>query len=486
MKTLSRLFSTEGIRGPALTLLSASGIVMVIGYLALGVITRLYTPEELGIGKYFVTIIALVGTIGSLRYEDALMLPKEDQEAAVLIWLSGFVVLLSASLLTIASFWSGRIADLLDFPAISPYLPLVPLTLICMRSGKIAEFWLVRKRAFRHISVGHVSLTAALVTGRITAGAPPIHANEAGHIGGFIFGNAVSSGLFIWMCLRRSAADIRAALNWRHVIQAAIRYRRFALFSTPAAMIGALMGHLIVLLIPFLFATEAAETALGFYGVAFAAIAVPTSFIARSVAHPFFISAAEAHLAGNLASITSLVHRRLAMVGFFPVLAVMLAGPDFFELWLGEEHRTTGIYAIYIAAWLVLGSIVSPLTRIYDVTEHQRLDFMMATLLLVSLSTASILGGLSGSVDNMLIAAGITGTVIRAIQLVVILRLAGVSWRECMRPYRDFLLLSLPGLALIIAALLFGSRWATTGALILGTACYFGLAIWKERLFGNL
>ncbi len=73
----------------------------------------------------------------------------------------------------------------------------------------------------------------------------------------------------------------------------------------------------------------------------------------------------------------------------------------------------------------------------------------------------------------MLIAAGVTGAIVRSIQLFVILRLAGVSWRECIAPYRDFLLLSLPGLALIISALPFDNNWGTT----VGAACYFGIAI---------
>lgn len=483
MKWLNRLFSTEGLSGPALTLLSGSGIVMVIGYLALGVITRLYLPAELGIGKYFVTIMALVGAIASLRYEDALMLQKEDRDAAVLIWLAGAVMLVSACILAILSIWSTEIAAVLDFPAIAPYLPLVPITLICMRSGKIAEFWLVRKRAFRHISAGHVSLTSSMVTGRIGAGLPPIHANEAGHIGGFIFGYILSSGWLIWCALRRSGAAIGAALNGKRILQAAVRYRRFALFSTPSSMIGAVMGHLVVLLIPFFFSKSIAEDALGFYGIAFAAIGVPISYIARSIAHPFFIGAAEAQHTGTISSITSLVHRRLIMVGLFPVLAVMLAGPDFFELWLGGPHRQTGIYAAYIAPWLVMGSTVSPLTRVYDVTERQRLDFLMAMIMLVCLSSALILGGRSGSIDTMLIAGGVTGTLIRGVQLIVILRLAQVPWQEMATPYRDFFLLSLPGLALIIAALFLGGMWIITGALALGTIYYFGVTIWKERLF---
>ena len=246
--------------------------------------------------------------------------------------------------------------------------------------------------------------------------------------------------------------------------QAAVRYRRFALFSTPSAAIGAITGHLTILLIPFFFATDIAENALGFYGMALAAVGIPISYIARSVAHPFFVSAAEAQLVGNLSRITSVVHRRLIMIGLFPVLAVMLAGPDFFELWLGTSFRQAGVYAAYIAAWLVLSSTVSPLTRVYDVTEQQRLDFLMALLLLISLSAAWILGGLSGSIDVMLIAGGIAGAIVRGLQLVVILRLARVPWREGIAPYRDFFLLALPGLALIGAVLFFENKWITTGS----------------------
>ncbi len=486
MNWINRLFSTDGLRGPTLTLLSGAGIVMVIGYLALGVITRLYLPSELGIGKYFVTLTGLIGSIVSLRYEDALMLPKEDKDAAVLIWLSTAVMLLSVTLLSITMIWNHEIAAMLDFPPIAPYLPLLPLTLLCMRSGKIAEFWLVRKRAFRHITAGHVSLTAAMVTGRIGVGLPPINANEAGHIGGYIFGHFISSFIFICMMLRRSASAIRAAFSLRRIIESASRYRRFAIFSTPSSMISALMGHLVVLLIPFFFATSISEDALGFYGIAFAAIGIPMSFVARSVAHPFFVSAAEAQTSGNLAPIASVVHRRLLMVGFFPVLAVMLTGPDFFELWLGEPHRQTGVYAVYIAPWMVLGSIASPLTRVYDVKESQRLDFLMAMLLLVCLSVALTLGGLSGDVDTMLIAGGVVGALIRAIQLIVILRLAQVPWQELFAPYRDFLILSLPGLAIIMVGLWFGDKWMTTGALAIGGLGYFGLAIWKEKLFKTI
>ena len=87
----------------------------------------------------------------------------------------------------------------------------------------------------------------------------------------------------------------------------------------------------------------------------------------------------------------------------------------------------------------------------------------------------------------MLIAGGVTGAVVRSIQLVVMLRLAGVGYPEMITPYRDFFLLSIPGLAVIIGALWIGdSEWITTGSLVLGGILYYALIIWKEQLFKNI
>ena len=75
---LKQLFSTEGFRGPALTLLSGTTVVLVLAYLAQPVLTRLYSEAEFGLSDYFVSVMVVLISFTSLRYEDALMLPEDS------------------------------------------------------------------------------------------------------------------------------------------------------------------------------------------------------------------------------------------------------------------------------------------------------------------------------------------------------------------------------------------------------------------------
>ncbi len=480
MKRIDRFFGTSGFRGPVLTLLSGSGIVMAIAYLAQGVITRMYTPAEIGISHYFVYIIGIIGAFASLRYEDALMLPRDDEDAAVVVWLSLMVLGSMAALTAVLTVWRHEIADFLQKPEIGPYLVLVPIALLSVRIGKVAEFWLIRKRAFRHITSGHIIVPATIVGTRIGVGAPPVYANESGLIGGFIAGNLVGTIYLSALVTRRYLNLMWRACRWDRIQAAAVRYRRFAFFSTPATVVGQTITRLPAFLIPVFILQHEAE--LGYFTHAVAAIGYPLSYIARSVGHVFFVTAAEAQLKGNLTQISSSVHRNLIMVALFPLLALMLGGPDFFEVWMGSGWDQAGIYAQYVGAWLVLGAVVSPLTRIFDVTENQRVDFSMSLLLLGAITLAAILGGRTGRIETMLIAVGVTGAAVRFAQLLVLMRLARVPAREIARPYWDFFLLSLPPLALVALARLWNDPWVTTLALIVSGVAYLGLAVWKEKL----
>ena len=481
MNLLDRVFSNSGFRGPVLTLLSGAGIILVIGYFAQGVITRLYVPDELGIARYFVSVMSAVAAIASLRYEDALMLPEKDKDAADLVWVSMLTLACTVIFTAVAAFWRYEIANLIKFPEIAPYLPLVPAALLLMRTGKIAEFWLLRKRAFRKISAVHVTLTAAMTSSRIGAGAPPFNANEAGHIGGFLIGHLVATATVVTMVIRRHMHVLVKSCRWHRIKAAAYRYRRFALFSTPAAAISTIVALLPIFLIPVFIQPSEAE--LGLYGQAFGAIIIPMSFISRSLAHVFFVNAAEAHLQGKLDQVTTDVHRRLIMVIMFPLLALLLGGPDCFEIWQGADYRMSGVYIRYIGAWLFLSQVVSPLTRIFDVTENQRLDFALGALTLVALTAALILGGRTGSMTILLLALGITGMSVKVVQIITLLYLARVRAATALRAYWDFLLLSLPGLGLIGIALMWQQPWVTIVGMVCGAAVYAGLVVWREKLY---
>ncbi|QXD14855.1 oligosaccharide flippase family protein [Rhodocaloribacter litoris] len=477
-RPFTHLFAPGSFRTSVLTLLSGTALALALAYLARPVLTRLYTPAAFGLADVFVALVGMLLPLASLRYEDALMLPEDDREAVSVLGLSalltGAFVLVTAGLL----FWRDDLAAWLGAPALAPWLWLLPPALLAMRAAKLAEVWLTRNKRFRPISAGQVTQTATMVLTRIGAGLPPWRAGAGGLIGGFVLGHAAAAVVLAGAVLYRSAPLLRNALRWTPMWAAARRYRRFPAFSMPSALLGALVTRLPFLLLLAFFD----QAVVGHFGLAFNALLIPLSLIGGAVAQVFFVHAAEAHRHGTLPDLTATVHRRLVMAGLFPTLALLLAGPDVFAFVFSEAWRTAGSYVQRVGPWLFLSAVASPLTRLFDVLERQRLDLLTSLLMFLVLVGALVIGGRSGNAGFCLLLVGIAGGAARLGQLLVLLRLGAVPWPAVLRPYGRYLLLGLPGLGLIAAALPAGHPWLTTLALAAGGLTYGLLVLRYDRL----
>lgn len=477
---LEALFTTTGFRGPVLTLLSGSGIVLVLAYLAQPILTRLYPPSSFGVSDYFISLLTVLMAFASLRYEDAIMQPDTDREAAGIVWLASSLLVCTVLATALLLPWRGPIAAWLGIPALAPWLLLVPPTLLVMRLSKLTELWLTRERRFRLVSAGTVAQTLTMVSGRIGAGVA-LTTSPGGLIGGFALGHFAAALFLGTIVLRRMGRQFRAALDYGLIRRLALRYRRFALFSTPSSLLNIVLVRLPYLLIPVYFNTEV----LGYFGRAFVALAVPLSLIGGAVSQVFFVQAAEAQQAGTLSALTTTVHRRLVMIGLFPMLLLLVAGPDLFEFVFGDAWRTAGVYVRYVGPWLFLGAVASPLTRLFDVLERQRLDFGASATMFVALTAALVLSGRSGDVIYTLVVLGSVGAVLRLAHLALLLGLARVPLGAALWPYGRYALLGVPSLALAALSVRWDEPWITTlGAAVAGIL-YAGLLLWRDQLLAD-
>lgn len=475
----NELFTSTGFRGPVLTLLSGSSVALALAYVATPVLTRLYTPAAFGVSDYFITILSLFIAFTSLRYEDALMQPEDEEEAAGVLWLCAGLVLLAAALCMLALPWRQSIANVLGVPDLAPWLFLLPPTLIAMRWAKFAELWLTRHRRFRTVTAGQVGNVATMVTTRIGVGIAPFQAGAGGLIGGYTLGHFAALLIYGAAAFRHAAATFRKALRpalWRKL---AVRYRRFPLFSMPSALMNALLARLPYLFIPIYFDEEM----LGLFGRAFVVLAIPLSFIGGAIAQVFFVQAAEALREDDLPRLTRTVHARLVMIGIFPTLALILAGPDLLHFLLGEAWRDAGVFIRYVGLWFFLAAVASPLTRLFDVLERQRLDLLTSIFMFIILSAALVIGGSTGDFLTLLLWTGSAGVLVRIVHLAVMLHLGNVTWVLALHAYGKYFLFSLPGLLLVLGAMQTQIPLITTIAAGIGGVCYAMLVLWRDQLF---
>ncbi|MEM6645268.1 MAG: oligosaccharide flippase family protein [Bacteroidota bacterium] len=471
---LSRTLSDSGFRGPVLTLLSGSGLALALGYGSDLILTRLYSPSEYERFAAFVFLLYPLNAIGALRYEDALMLPATDDEAAPLLGLSFGIVLVMTAAIGLAVWGLGpAIADYFGLPGLRFWLWFLPLMYLLERLRRLAELWLIRQSRFRPTSAAQVVQTVSNKGLAVGLGLDGLKHGGTGLFVGYMASRLGALAVLFramhpWPLRWPSRSATRALLR---------RYRRFPLFSCPSSLINASLAVAPVLLLGGVFA----DAFIAHYHRVFHTIAVPLGLIGGAVGQVFFVRAAEANRQGSLTTLTTAVHGRLVAVGLFPTLAVVVAGPDLFAFVFSEPWRPAGAIAQALAPWLFLASVASPLTRVFDVLERQRLDLGSSLAMLV-LITAGLLSLLFTD-DPMVVvlALGMAGVVARMVHLAVMMHIADASLWSVLRPYGGYALCAAPGLLLTAWASASASPFWTFAAAAAGMLVYALLAYMRER-----
>jgi hypothetical protein len=114
-----------------LTLAGGTALSQGLIVLASPLLTRLYSPASFGAFTVFVSLLSVLSCVATLRYELAIPLPKDDDEALTTCILSGAVTLFyTAATAVPLLFFSTAIAELAGVPEIAPYLWLLPIGIL--------------------------------------------------------------------------------------------------------------------------------------------------------------------------------------------------------------------------------------------------------------------------------------------------------------------------------------------------------------------
>ncbi|MEM8486607.1 MAG: oligosaccharide flippase family protein [Bacteroidota bacterium] len=472
---LDRLTNGSGFIKAVSTLLSGTLVALIISYLAQPVLARLYTPEAFGLLDALVAIIALLVPFATLRYEDALMLPENEEEALGILGLTFLLVLIvSGSCLLLLLFKDSLIALLpaaAQESTLLPHLLWIPPALAAIRFAKLTELWLNRKKAYAAISSGQVAQTGVMTAVRIVMAQFTNRMLPIGLISGYIAGYVASTIWYLRQITQLQKQFFRGIGNGTYIRFAARRYRRFPIYAMPSTLLNTLQSRLPVLLLLVFFG----EAIVGYYGRAFALFAVPLSLIGYAISQVFFVEGADAIRTKTLPQLTTKVHSRLITVGLFPTLALMLTGPEVVRLFLGAPWETAGVYLRWLAPWFFLASIASPLTRIFDLLEKQRIEFVTSTTIFVLQISLFLYGCFTGDITQAIFYLALGGVLARIIHIVVMLRLAGTPARAAFTAYLKQLSIASPFLLVLYAVSLLDRPLITVAALVLTGLGFLGV-----------
>ena len=376
--------------------LITSGAILAqfITLLAATVLTRLFSAEAFGLLGLFTAIVGLLISSANLRYELPVLIARFQSQAIALIYLCLLLAIVITALLAIVVFlWGESVTRLLNSPQLIHYLPWIPVYVFF--SGVFAVFnqWATRQREFTLIASNPVIRAIITVTIQLFAGAFALSSGWL--VLGLVAGQVAAAVSIAWPVWSRYRSVFQIQRHqWRRIILAAKRFRRFPLYSVPQGVVSSISQQMPNFILAIFFGT----ITVGVYWLAVRVLQMPANILGQAVRQVFYqriskiINQGDSPLILMIKATISLF--TLGILAFMPIIFL---GPFVFGLIFGEVWLEAGAMARWIAlsAWSAFAII--PAFCALQAMGAQRQLLAYEVLLFLSRNIALIIFALNGS-----------------------------------------------------------------------------------------
>lgn len=463
-----------------LKLVGGTTLAQLITILTAPIISRLYAPQAFGVWNVFTSLVTIVAVVICLRYEFAIMLPDDDEDAANLV---GLCVLIAIGLSILASlfllFLGRPLVNFLNAPNLYGYLWLIPIGLLIQGFFQALNYWNTRTKHFGRLSIARVCAS-------LTTSALPIFLALLGSAtaGGLIF--SYIAGAFVFACvlgyqvLKESGAFFYRFIQRARMLVNLKRYRKFPLVDSWGSFINNLSWQLPSLMLLYFFS----ETVVGYYYLSNRLILLPLTLLGNSIAQVLYQHSAELRSnPDNLSRSVQSVFHRLVAIGLFPAVILAVAGPQLFTIVFGADWTEAGRYAQILSPWMFVLFISTPLGNLFATLERQELSLAVNSVILATRFASLAIGGLTHNIYLTLVIWSVSGVLVYGGLAFWLLNLTHVSWRSAFRSILQFLLYaSLPALVMlaILKLLAPGALWIVLLTL-LSSSIYYIMVLDRDR-----
>ncbi len=347
-------------------LVGGSALAQALAVVSLPVLTRLYSPDNFGLLVVYTSVVGIVSVAACLRLDIAIPVPKRDGDAANILVLALFSMLVVVlTTVIVINLFKGEILALFDHPNLEDYLWLVPIGILLNSTYSALQYWATRKKAF--------SLIARTRVGRAVGGIT----TQAGlgffgyTSGGLIIGQMVNSGAGIFGLTRHVFTQSTEAFKevnlgrMRHLL---VEYGRYPKYSTFEALFNSASIQLPLILI----AAMAVGSEAGYLMLSMKVMQAPMGMIGGAIAQVYLSRAPEEYRNQNLGVFTAKVLCGLLKTGVGPLFFVGFVAPQFFVIIFGSEWYRAGELLMWMTPWFVMQFLSSPISMALQVANHQK------------------------------------------------------------------------------------------------------------------
>lgn len=407
-------------------LMTGTAVAQALTIIVAPILSRLYDPSAFGIFALYSSMISVIATIASLRYELAIVLPKKDDEATNLLAISFFITFGLSALTTVFIFFAGdRISTLLGTPELEPWLWWVPVGVFATGLFNALNYWSTRRKSFKRLSISQILRSVGVTGTQITGGL--LTSGATGLIGGQVAGQSIASFTLGWQVWRDDKNIIKRGIKLPELKRLVKEHYKFPVYSAPQTLLNSVSQNVP----PFLLAFYFGSYVVGLYALAVRLLQLPINLISQSVRQVFFQKATEVYNEnGNLYRLLVNATLGLAGIAFLPTVLLLLIAPWLFSVVLGEEWYEAGVYAKWLVLWLFFAFANRPANVMTHIFGLQNYLLAYEIVLLVLRTLSLVIGGIYSDVILSIICYSIVGAVLNLLLIISVVLYVGKKEKQ--------------------------------------------------------
>ena len=362
------------------TLFSSSVIAQLIPFLLYPFLTRLYSPTDFGSLSLFLAVLSILEVAASGRYEYAIILAQDKNNAYHLSFISLLIAFIISGLCFL-------------FILLNSYIPLwnldiqllylMPLAVLFASIMHIYSQLAIKESRFTIIA--GINISQSLLNSFLKLS----FALLGWYAGGLIWGHFTALflvALFILLLIPKQIPFDYQIPSKKKVFSLLKEYKQFPFFNLPHALSNSFSGNLPI----FIFSSYFSKDIAGFYSLGLFLILKPVGLVADSFSKVIAKRCIDQYQSGEI--IYPDVKRTLLVLfslGIFPFLLLMYFSPLLFSYMFGKEWINAGVYLQYLLPWVFLIYLTSPFSFIFQLFKQQKkammLDFLYLGLRIIAL-----------------------------------------------------------------------------------------------------
>jgi O-antigen/teichoic acid export membrane protein len=354
-----RFFSTSLSKG-LFIIGGGTALSQIIIVISLPIITRIYSPEQVGTLSAFSSLLSILIVGSAFKYEFAIPLPKKVNDAEYLLILSFCAITISGIILfIILTFFGGYIAKIFHLDILLPYIWLLLLGFFASAIYQTLTYWAIREKDYLRITQTKISQNICGSGSKIILGI--LSLGSFGLVLGDIIGRLVGIVTLGKIILPRIWKSI-AEFNFDKIIFIAKEYKKFPLYSLPAGLINELALQVPILLLSSIFDLQI----VGLYTLAYLVLIGPVSVVSSSMSQVFFSEMS--HLirdrSKQMLPFYYEITKKLFLFGAPLILLVAIISPFLLPLIFGAAWKDAGSFTLPMSIFVIAQFVISPTDRL--------------------------------------------------------------------------------------------------------------------------